>query len=39
MRHVSTFFDIQLSNSRVQAKEKLKEYEAALRHNTNGHVA
>ena len=26
-------------NLNVQAKEKLKEYEAALRHNTNGHVA
>ena len=26
-------------NLNAQAKEKLKEYEAALRHNTNGHVA
>ena len=27
-------------NLNVQAKEKLKEYEVALRHhNTNGHVA
>ncbi len=26
-------------NLNVQANEKLKEYEAALRHNTNGHVA
>lgn len=26
-------------NLNAQAKEKLKEYEVALRHNTNGHVA
>lgn len=26
-------------NLNAQAKEKLKEYEAVLRHNTNGHVA